>query len=215
MAGPPAAAGFSKGQIDRLGKRLSASVALDDWELLLAYRESFFETLLAVNGDLGRLGVGESDGGRLKRPESIAGKLVRDSRMRLSRMQDIAGCRLIAKDKAEQDEICARVQTDFDIYRAYDIRANPHSGYRAVHIVVRRGDKFAEVQVRTESQREWARLSELAASKDIAAKYGGGAPAIRQALDELSAAYWACDQAGDTPPRDWYDRVKGLIDRTG
>ena len=215
MATPPAVAGFSRGQIDRLGKRLTASPTPDDRALLGAYRESFFETLLAVNFDLGRLGVGESDGGRLKRPESILAKLDRDSRMRLSRMQDIAGCRLVADNKAEQDEIYARLQTDFDIYRAYDIRENPHSGYRAVHIVVRHCDKFVEVQVRTESQREWARLSEQAASKDIAVKYGGGDPAIRQALDELSAAYWACDQAGETPPRDLYDRVKRMIDRMG
>lgn len=54
-----------------------------------------------------RLRVGAADGGRLKCLESIAGTLERDSRMRLSRMQDIPGCRLIAQDKAEQDEICA------------------------------------------------------------------------------------------------------------
>lgn len=215
MAAPPAPSGLSRRQLDRLGERLRATPSLDDGALLVAYRESFFETLLAVNFDLGRLGVGESDGGRLKRPESIVAKLERDSRIRLSRMQDIAGCRLVAKDKAEQDAIYARLQTDFDLYRAYDIRENPHSGYRAVHIVVRRGDKFVEVQVRTESQREWARLSEQAASKDIAVKYGGGEPAIRQALDELSAVYWACDQSGETPPRDLYDRVEGLIDRMG
>lgn len=215
MAAPPALAGLSRRQIDRLGERLRATPTLDDGALLAAYRESFFETLLAVNFDLGWLGVGESDGGRLKRPESIVAKLERDSRIRLSRMQDIAGCRLVVNGKAEQDEIYARLQTDFDIYRAYDIRENPHSGYRAVHVVVRHGDKFVEVQVRTANQREWARLSEQAASKDIAVKYGGGDPAIRQALDELSAVYWACDQAGETPPRDLYDRVRGMIDRMG
>lgn len=215
MAAPPAPAGLSRRQLDRLGERIRVGIMPDDRALLDAYREYFFETLLAVVFDLGRLGIGESDGGRLKRSESVIAKLERDSRIRLSRMQDIAGCRLVAKDKAEQDAIYARLQTDFDIYRAYDIRETPHSGYRAVHIVVRRGDKFVEVQVRTESQREWARLSEQAASKDIAVKYGGGDPAIRQALDELSAVYWACDQAGETPPRDLYDRVEGLIDRMG
>ena len=215
MAGAPAAAGLSRRQIDRLGERLRSTPTSDDRALLGEYRESFFETLLAVNFDLGRLGVGESDGGRLKRPESILAKLERDSRIRLSRMQDIAGCRLVAKDKAEQDEIYARLQADFDIYRAYDIRENPHSGYRAVHVVVRHDDKFVEVQVRTENQREWARLSEQAASKDIAVKYGGGDPVIRQALDELSAVYWGCEQAGTTPSRALYDRVKGLIDRMG
>ena len=101
---------------------MRAGITPDDRPLLDDYRESFFETLLAVNFDLGRLRIGESDGGRLKRPESIIAKLERDSRIRLSRMQDIAGCRLVAEDKAEQDAIYARLQSDFDVYRAYDIR---------------------------------------------------------------------------------------------
>ena len=205
----------SRRQIDRLGDRLRSGVTPDDRVLINEYRESFLETLLAVNFDLGRLRIGESDGGRLKRPESIVAKLERDSRIRLSRMQDIAGCRLVANGKAEQDAIYARLQTDFDIYRAYDTRETPHSGYRAVHVVVRRGDKFVEVQVRTESQREWARLSEEATALDPAIKYGGGNPEIRQALDELSAAYWAHDQAGEIPPPDLSSRVKELIGEMG
>lgn len=213
MAAP--AAGASRRQIDRLGERLRAGVTPEDRLLLDGYQESFFGTLLAVNFDLGRMGIGESDGGRLKRPESIIAKLERDSRIRLSRMQDIAGCRLLAANKAEQDEIYARLQTDFDIYRAYDIRETPHSGYRAVHIVVRRGDRFVEVQVRTERQREWARLSEDATALDPAIKYGGGDSAIRQALDELSAAYWAYDQAGETPPADLARTVRELIGGMG
>lgn len=194
---------------------MRSGVTPDDRVLINEYRESFLETLLVVNFDLGRLRIGKSDGGRLKRPESIVAKLERDSRIRLSRMQDIAGCRLVASGKAEQDAIYARLQTDFDIYRAYDTRETPHSGYRAVHVVVRRGDKFVEVQVRTESQREWARLSEEATALDPAVKYGGGSPLIRQALDELSAAYWAYDQAGEIPPPDLSGRVKELIGEMG
>lgn len=209
MAAPGAAP--SRRQIDRLGERLRLGVTPEDRVLVGDYRESFFETLLAVNFDLGRMGIGESDGGRLKRPESIVAKLERDSRIRLSRMQDIAGCRLAANSKAEQDEIYARLRTDFDIYRAYDTREAPHSGYRAVHVVVRRGDRFVEVQVRTENQRDWARLSENATALEPAVKYGGGGPAIRQALDELSAAYWAYDQAGAAPPPDLAGRVRELI----
>ena len=209
------AAGASRRQIDRLGERLRAGVTPEDRLLLDGYQESFFGTLLAVNFDLGRIGIGEMDGGRLKRPESIIAKLERESRIRLSRMQDIAGCRLLAANKAEQDEIYTRLQTDFDIYRAYDIRERPHSGYRAVHLVVRRGDRFVEVQVRTERQREWAHLSEDATALDPAIKYGGGEPAIRQALDELSAAYWAYDQSGETPPTDLARTVRELIGRMG
>ena len=204
-------AGLSRRQIDRLGARLRESATAEDRALLADYRETFFETLLAVTFDLGRLGIGESDGGRLKRPESVIAKLQRDSRIRLSRMQDIAGCRMVADDKVEQDEIYARLQAEFEIHRAYDIRENPHSGYRAVHVVVRHGDKFVEVQVRTRNQRRWARLSELATAYDSTVKYGGGEAAVRQALDELSDAYWVYDQAGETPPPDLADEVEALI----
>ena len=207
------AAGLSRRQIDRLGERLRESATAEDRALLRQYRDSFFDTLLLVTFDLGRLGLGKSDGGRLKRPESVIAKLGRDSRIRLSRMQDIAGCRLVADDKTEQDEIYARLQADFDIYRAYDIRENPHSGYRAVHVVIRRDGKFVEVQVRTQSQREWARLSELATTYDSSVKYGGGNEAIRQALDDLSAAYWWHDQEGEMPPPELSSEVERLIEQ--
>lgn len=206
-------AGPSRRQIDRLGERLREEVTVEDRSILDAHRDSFLGTLLLVAFDMGRLGLGQMDGGRLKRPESVIAKLERDPRIRLSRMQDIAGCRLVASSKAEQDEIFARLQADFDTYRAYDIREDPHSGYRAVHVVVRRDDKFVEVQVRTENQREWARLSEQAAAYDPSIKYGGGDAAIRQALDTLSDAYWAYDQAGETPPSDIAGAVETLIAR--
>ena len=206
-------AGLSRRQIDRLGARLRESATAEDRALLADYRETFLNAQLFVMYDLGQLGIGRPDGGRLKRPESVIAKLQRDSRIRLSRMQDIAGCRLVADGKPEQDEIYARLQTDFDIYRAYDIRENPHSGYRAVHVVIRRDDRFVEVQVRTRNQREWARLSELATAYDSSVKYGGGDDVIRQALDDLSDVYWACDQAGEAPPPDATDEVLALIAR--
>ena len=212
MATAPAA-GLSRRQIDRLGDRLRESRSPEDEELLANYRDSFLNAQLLVMYDMGRLGIGEPDGGRLKRPESVIAKLNRDSRIRLSRMQDIAGCRLVMDSKAEQDATYARLQADFDIYRAYDIRENPHSGYRAVHVVIRRDDRFVEVQVRTRSQREWARLSELATAYDSSVKYGGGDEAIRQALDELSAAYWEYDQSGERPPAGLSREVERLIEQ--
>lgn len=212
MATTPAA-GLSRRQIDRLGERLRESATTEDRALLTDYRETFITAQLLVMFDMGRLGIGQSDGGRLKRPESVIAKLERDSRMRLSRMQDIAGCRLVTDSKAEQDEIYARLQADFDIYRAYDIRENPHSGYRAVHVVIRRDGKLVEVQVRTRSQREWARLSELATAYDSTVKYGGGDDTVRQALDDLSATYWEYDQAGGIPPPELSSQVEQLIER--
>ena len=69
------------------------------------------------------------------------------------------------------------------------------------------------MQVRTENQRTWARLSEQATAYDSSIKYGGGDAAVRQALDSLSAAYWAYDQSGTTPPPDITAEVERLIAR--
>ena len=207
------AVGLSRRQIDRLGARLRENRTVEDEQLYADYRDSFLSTQLGTMYDLGRLGIGRADGGRLKRLESVVAKLERDTRIRLSRMQDIAGCRLVTDTKTEQDELYARLQEEFDIYRAYDIRETPHSGYRAVHVVVRRDDKFVEVQVRTRNQREWALLSELATACDPSVKYGGGDEAIRQALDDLSAAYWDYDQAGEMPPPNLSREVEHLIAR--
>lgn len=209
----PGVAGLSRRQIDRLGERLRESATAEDRALLAEYRETFLNAQLMIMYDMGRLGVGQSDGGRLKRPESVIAKLERDPHIRLSRMQDIAGCRLVAEGKPEQDEIYARLQADLGLYRAYDLRENPHSGYRAVHVVIRRDDRFVEVQVRTRNQREWARLSELATAYDSTVKYGGGDDGIRQALDNLSDVYWACDRTGQTPAPNVTDEVLALVAR--
>ncbi len=145
---------LSKRQIDKLGERLRDSADAEDRALLRQRRDTFRDPLLAVAFDLERMGLGKPDGLRLKRPESVIAKLKRDARIRLSRMQDMAGCRLVTNSKAEQDLIYARLQSHFDVYRAYDMRDKPHSGYRAVHVVVRMDNKFVEVQVRTQSQKE-------------------------------------------------------------
>ena len=198
-----------------MGKRLRESRTAEDEELLSVYRDSFHDAQLMVMYDLKRLSISKPDGGRMKRPESIIAKLRRDPHIRLSRMQDIAGCRLVSADKAQQDKTYARLQSDFAICRAYDLRESPHSGYRAVHVVIRCDDKFVEVQVRTENQRRWARFSEMATAYDSAVKYGGGDCDIRRALDALSDAYWAYDQTGETPPPDIANEVESLIARVG
>ena len=72
-------AGLSRRQIDRLGERLRGSRTVEDEQLLADYRDSFLNAQLLVMYDMGRLDIGEPDGGRLKRPESIIAKLRRES----------------------------------------------------------------------------------------------------------------------------------------
>src|SRR5262249_13622427 len=84
---------------------------------------------------------------RLKRISSALNKLVRESQMKLSQMQDLGGCRAIVADVADVDRI-------FDLYRGpqstqdlfesegslkcYDYIRHPKpDGYHGIHVVGR------------------------------------------------------------------------------
>ncbi len=107
--------------------------------------------------------------------------------MRLTQMQDIAGCRVVVSDIASQSRIIGVLERMFEV-TIIDRRARPSYGYRAVHVVAKSDGLPVEVQVRTDLQHVWAELSEkLADTFGIALKYGGGPVSIRKTLDDYSA----------------------------
>jgi ppGpp synthetase/RelA/SpoT-type nucleotidyltranferase len=102
-------------------------------------------------------------------------------------MQDIAGCRVVVTDLAEQDRTVAAIEAAFDRVTLLDRRRKPSHGYRAVHLVVRDSGKMVEVQVRTALQHSWAELCEKAADVvDPSVKYGGGPAVVRGFLDRMA-----------------------------
>ena len=187
--------------MDRLGDRLrrSGTPDKDDGELFEAYRSSFDRAHHEVVGVLSSLAVSVTDAPtiatRRKTLESTIAKL-RRIRIRLSRIEDIAGCRVVLDGLAEQDLLLSRALDSLDIVRRRDYRLAPDHGYRAVHLVVRSttGDRV-EVQVRTRFQHGWANISERIASiRDMEVKYGGGPTSVRDALDSLSESLFHYDQ---------------------
>lgn len=99
---------------------------------------------------------------RLKRQPRLVGKLIRLPTTRLTQMQDVAGCRAILPNLAAVDDVRRRIERQkSDIVKIDDYNATPRSsGYRAVHIVVRRDGALVEVQLRTTNQQRWAMLVE-------------------------------------------------------
>jgi hypothetical protein len=166
----------SKGQIDRLGERLKEGpVSEDDLRELDAYRESFTEAYNAVVTKIRSATGLEPTGRPRKTPFSILQKLRREKSMQLSRMQDIAGCRLVVAGVPEQDRLVGDLVHAFEKSTVVDRRERPSHGYRAVHVIARVADKAVEIQVRTELQNLWAQLSEVMSDVwDPAIKYGGG-----------------------------------------
>ena len=117
---------------------------------------------------------------------SIIGKLQRE-KIRLTQMQDIAGCRIICKDIGEQEQILQSLSILFPEARMVDRREKPSHGYRAVHIIPVKFDKPVEIQIRTENQHLWAEISEKYADLyDPFIKYGGGSQDIQELLTEIS-----------------------------
>jgi ppGpp synthetase/RelA/SpoT-type nucleotidyltranferase len=178
---------LSKSQIDRLGDRLkTAQPTDDDLRLLDEYRRSFAEAYDHVMAKIRDTGRQDSTGRRAKSTKSIVDKLRRES-VRLSQVQDIAGCRIIVDDLDAQDRITAALTQLFEGAHVTDRRQEPSHGYRAVHVIIRSSDHPVEVQVRTQLQHMWAELSEkMSDALGIALKYGGGPEAASSILTRLS-----------------------------
>lgn len=178
---------LSKSEIDRLGDRLREAVSPEDLRLLDEYRKSFAPSYQSVVTAVRARSELPVSGRPAKSTTAIVDKLRRES-IRLSQMQDIAGCRVVVADGTQQHLIANPLVADFPNSVAFDRRGKSSHGYRAVHLVVPSGSHQVEIQIRTELQHIWAELSEKFADKfGIAIKYGGGDPTIRQELDSFSA----------------------------
>lgn len=179
---------MTKTEIDRLGNRLREGALIEsDLILLDEYRRSFGEAYQTVVGRIRQELALEPTGRPAKSSTSIVEKLHRES-VRLTQIQDIAGCRLIVADIAEQERVVGALSALFDEPTVVDRRQHPSHGYRAVHVIARLEGKLIEIQVRTSLQHLWAELSEKFSDVvDPAIKYGGGDEETRGFLSETSA----------------------------
>ena len=166
---------LSRSQLDRLGQRLRVEeITAKDLRSLDEYRRSFLEpyanTAEIIRNEL-KL---EPTGRPAKSTTSIRDKLRRES-IRLSQIQDIAGCRIIVPDIIIQDETVRALVDKLGDVKIFDRRAKPSHGYRAVHLIAQCADRPIEIQVRSAFQHIWAELSEKIADMfDPALKYGNG-----------------------------------------
>jgi ppGpp synthetase/RelA/SpoT-type nucleotidyltranferase len=193
-------------QVDHLGDRLRPrSLPATDLELLDIYRESFQDAYRKVVNMVRVVTDGEPTGRPGKSTSAIVDKLNRGT-MRLSQMQDIAGCRLIVEDFHAQQFAVQKLQENLaplGTIHVDDRLALPSHGYRAVHLLVTVDGKVVEVQVRTLFQHLWAELSETAADRyGVQVKYGGeapGRPEVRETLDIMSETLADAELPGADP----------------
>jgi hypothetical protein len=122
----------------------------------------------------------------IKSTLSIVAKLRRQP-IKLSRIQDIAGCRIIEPNILRQDREIQNLKFDFPSATVIDRRVKPSHGYRAVHVIVKVHEKPFEIQVRSDFQHKWAELSEKASDiVDPEIKYGGDGKGFNLPLMAIS-----------------------------
>lgn len=109
---------------------------------------------------------------RLKRTPSILAKLKRENGMKLERMEDIGGCRIVVSNQSQVYEvrdliIDGRTRNILRRQRDY-IKKPKESGYRGIHLVYRyNGEKkqflahSIELQIRSKVQHAWATAVEV------------------------------------------------------
>ncbi|MGR3659901.1 MAG: RelA/SpoT domain-containing protein [Paracoccaceae bacterium] len=185
----------SKGEVNRAGRRLAQNEATDDdMGVIENWRASHNHILNTFQENLRRrakLSDARTPVQRIKRLETIQNKLVRYPDMKLARMHDIVGCRVVFNNIEELE----RFRREFNKSRfshirrmkkgehnktfdRYDYITNPKaSGYRGIHDVFEfrakqggqskkaGGEKWnglnIEVQYRTQIQHAWATAVEI------------------------------------------------------
>ncbi len=179
---------MSRAQIDKLGDRLKVGpTTAADLRLLDEYRQTFRAAYVDVVAAVAALGF-EPTGRPAKSTSAIIDKLRRES-IRLTQIQDIAGCRIVVMDRTQQDDVAARLRERLADVEIVDRRVSPSHGYRAVHAVARRQGLPVEVQIRTVWQHHWAETSErLADEVGSGLKYGQGPPDLQRQMSHWSEA---------------------------
>lgn len=151
---------FQRGDLVAPDEHAAAVAVLFDWRS--GFSEPLTKTVMGVRSFLTTatgLGPHGRVGQRLKRHDRIVEKLVRLPTLRLSQMEDVAGCRVVLDDIAQLRRLEDHVVSSWKVRRTDDYVAHPKpSGYRAVHVVVDRDDRQVEVQLRIRAHHAWAQM---------------------------------------------------------
>lgn len=147
-------------------------VDMDEERAVLAAWRSQFQTPMSATAMTlrsafctvtGYQRAGDRVNERFKREQQIVAKLIR-SKTRLSKMEDIGGCRAVMDNLHEVHALRDRISSharSVTIASEDDYTDAPRQGgYRALHLHVVRNEVQIEVQLRTVRQHRWAETVE-------------------------------------------------------
>ncbi len=129
-------------------------------------------------------------------------KLAREPKMQVTQMQDIGGVRALLPSLPHVYAVSRRLRKTWTIIRVRDYIAEPKtSGYRALHLIVRRSGYPVEVQLRTALQDAWAnQVEEDGRRLGVGLKFGAGATDIHAYYVAVSDAFAFLDRGKAIPP---------------
>ncbi|HET6998426.1 MAG TPA: RelA/SpoT domain-containing protein [Solirubrobacterales bacterium] len=223
---------YSKSQIDRAGKVLAnyLQAVADDKDEMNAevmrstqivewWRSDHATPLSRVAASLRYYAAKEGKpvvAQRLKKRPTLAGKLLREPKMKLSRMGDIGGVRAVLPSQDAAYRVASRLRKNWTITKFRDYVAEPKSdGYRALHLINRHRGRLIEIQLRTPHQDRWANFVEVL-SRTVAPglKFGGG-PDLLKEYFLLTGEIYAADDQKLPIALDLLARMKELDDQVG
>ena len=171
---------LSNSQITKLGDRLRDSeLSENDLTMLDEFRQTFSDVdeqaYKIIRDTLVKFDDLTITKRKRKTQQSIVEKLKRQPKLRLPQMQDIAGCRIVIEGGNQRAQNVNSVLEKAFEQQQWQIESKDRDeyGYHAIHIIVKMGAKFYEIQLRTYAQDVWANLVESLSDEKNTLKYGG------------------------------------------
>jgi len=171
---------LSNSQTTRLGDRLRQGMMEEaDLSLLDEFRQTFSDldeqAYPMIQGTLSSRIDYTLTKRKRKTQQSIVDKLIRQPKLRLPQMQDVAGCRIVVQGGSQAAQQIKDLLKGVFASQQWqvEVKSRDKDGYRAIHIIVKAGKKFYEIQLRTYAQDIWANLIERLCDEDNTLKYGG------------------------------------------
>jgi hypothetical protein len=151
---------------------------------------------------------------RLKRLPQIIDKLQRHPDMKLARMQDIGGARVVLSNRDEVEKIHRRIRMYWDIDRIKDWReeGRPDTGYRALHLMVPKRDdlsgelRIVEIQLRTKTEHRWSQVIMATGERLGYSLRDGDGPPDLLLYFKLAGEILAIQDRGEVPEGDLRER---------